>query len=380
MQEFGFSLLAFAAGCVFVWFVVFQLPDLTRKLANFLMWEGYPWLSEPLWRMRIALVYPSDVLLRALGVPLMLRPSTIARGDLATCFLVEAKFKDAVAIDQELSQQLGKEGADIALGGALGRVANGLKNMGDLSQADSLSRRAMEIAERNSSIATPFELDKKLMDQLVNSIVAEVFFCRADVLKLMGRTEEEISLKERALKLVIDTFGPDESICGIFRMTLGASLLRLKDYERAAPLIEKAVEIRRRDLSKSNYLLISGEDILARLYTRQGKLKEAESLLLSVIKRSKKNNPDYFEYLADLGYLRRMQGKPESLKLYEEALMLGEKIYGKENPLLLELLDDYSEALNEFGNASKGEELAKLADGIRLKHGILSAGASSTNE
>lgn len=335
------------------------------------MWNGYAPTSEILFRLHMFLVIPKDVLCRLLRLPLVLLPCTLAKAELAICLMLLGKFQERLQMDRERCAESAALGKDLAYARDLGHLSNSLKNCGQIEEADKTSIDAFRIAESHYRSMNWNELERaNVMVRLEVALVGEVYFGRANILKVLGRYEEEMQLREKALILINEQFGNDDALFSSYGMMLGSSLIRLGEYEQAKPNIEKALEDRRRKLPATHSLINSGEHMLGKLYCLQGALAEAEPLLLGAFKRTRKWNADYYEYASDLAMLRAKQGKPEALKLYEISLSYAEKLFGKENPVILDVLDGYSAALEQFGQGAKSKEMASRAGAIRKRYNI----------
>jgi tetratricopeptide (TPR) repeat protein len=306
-----------------------------------------------------------------MGLSPALCPLMLARGELSTCLMLLGKFEASARINREDCAVLEKLGKDASYASALGRLADMIRLSGDLQEADCLSQEAVAVAEscydRIDHTADGYQ---QLLNDATIALVGEVLYGRASLMETFERYQEAKQLRERALNLINKNFGQKESLFTTYGMMLGETYLKLEQYDKAAPLIMAALETRRKQLPKNHMLLISGENKLGRLYCLQGRLDEAEPLLVSASKVTKKWNADYGEYLADVARLRSKQGKPIALKLFDQALSKHEQLFGKDNPVLLPVLEDYAAALQSAGDSIRSSILKERATSIRQRFKI----------
>ena len=116
--------------------------------------------------------------------------------------------------------------------------------------------------------------------------------------------------------------------------TAGDLLLNGGDYGRAEPLLDKALEGRRRDLGEDNPDTRISEDKLADLYMAKGDYARAESLLEKALEGRRRalgeDHPSTLESIGTLGSLYYRKGD-----------------YGQAEPLYVQALEGYRRALGE---------------------------------
>jgi tetratricopeptide (TPR) repeat protein len=294
-----------------------------------------------------------------------------ARGDLGTCLMMLGKFDEAASIHREDCAILEKLEKDAKYASSLGRLAEMLRCSGDLQEADRLSQEAVTVAETSyDRIDLTADGYQQLLNNAIVALVAEVLFGRANLLETFERHHDAKHLRERALNLVNGRFGQQEAFFTAYGMVLGDSYVKLAQYDKAAPLIMGALETRRKQLPKNHLLLIAGQNKLGKLYCLQGRLDEAEPLLVSASKLTKNWNVDCGEFLADLALLRSKQGNRIALQLYDQALRKYERVFGKDHPVLLPVLKDYADALISAGDSNNSRICKERVTSIRKKYKI----------
>ncbi|MDA8018324.1 MAG: serine/threonine-protein kinase [Thermoanaerobaculia bacterium] len=98
----------------------------------------------------------------------------------------------------------------------------------------------------------------------------------ADNLRVLGRTEEAMPHYEQALEVRREVFGAESLETAQVLNNFALGLIRLADYPRAEELLEKVLEIRRRELG-DDYLVAQSLHNLTLIASRQGDYRAAVS-------------------------------------------------------------------------------------------------------
>jgi serine/threonine protein kinase/tetratricopeptide (TPR) repeat protein len=144
--------------------------------------------------------------------------------------------------------------------------------------------------------------------------------------------------------------------------TMGTVYMNLGLFPQAAPLAERALEVRRQELAPDDPLIAESMNSLGALRYTMGNLAEAEKLFRGALDiRRKKLGEENYEVstsLNDLAMTLNALGRyDEAEPLYRQALAIRQKLFGKEHP-------DIAQSLNNLGmflyRRAKYEEAEKL--------------------
>lgn len=144
--------------------------------------------------------------------------------------------------------------------------------------------------------------------------------------------------------------------------TMGTVYMNLGLFPQAAPLAERALEVRRKELAPDDPLIAESMNSLGALRYTMGNLAEAEKLFRGALDiRRKKLGEENYEVstsLNDLAMTLNSLGRyDEAEPLYRQALAIRQKLFGKEHP-------DIAQSLNNLGmflyRRAKYDEAEKL--------------------
>jgi len=134
---------------------------------------------------------------------------------------------------------------------------------------------------------------------------------------------------------------------------MGAYLLERGQYSLADPLLQKALELRRRLLGDEHEDIAASLDRTARSHKLQGRYGEAEPLFQDALAMKKRLLGDEHPYVAtslnNLALLYKNQGRyGEAEPLYQDALAMEKRLLGDEHP-------DVAGSLNNLANLYKNQ-------------------------
>jgi eukaryotic-like serine/threonine-protein kinase len=152
--------------------------------------------------------------------------------------------------------------------------------------------------------------------------------------------------------------------------TIGTVYLQLGLYDRAAPLLEKALETRRRLLGEESPEVAESLEAVGRLDERQGDYAAARPLLeRSLALREAAlgpGDPEVAQSLDALAGLAFSQGDyPRALSLWQRALAVREKALGPRDPRVAELLDRLATTQLRSGDDAAAKALFERALALR---------------
>ncbi len=173
------------------------------------------------------------------------------------------------------------------------------------------------------------------------------------------------SLDEAAVALEREALGDPETMA-LLQSTLGRSFVGLGYYDKALPLLEKALQTRRDHLGADHPdTFVSMNDLGVGL-TKSGKLDDAESLLEETVKKIKAAlGADHRETLAAMGNLATahlQSGKlDQAIALLEEAHQRRLATLGTDDADTIWSMNSLGEALVRAGKIEKARALLKQA-------------------
>lgn len=179
--------------------------------------------------------------------------------------------------------------------------------------------RARDIAQRDA--ASSHEVTAFLQEMLSS--------VQPDSARGREVTVREV-LDEAALNLG-ERFAGDPEVEAAIRHTIGDSYQALGDFETALPFLEKAVEIRRRELSPTDPRFIQSLDVLGMVYwltgNFEGSFVSSEEVLRLREMALGRNHPDYTQTLGNLANTYADSGDlKQAERLVRQALAIERRI------------------------------------------------------
>ncbi len=202
----------------------------------------------------------------------------------------------------------------------------------------------------------------------------------AHLLRKAGTYLRERGQYERAEPLLIRALSIQEQHLGASHLATVASLNNLADlywlrgrYEQAEPLFLRALSIREQHLGAEHPDTAKSLNNLALLYTEQGKYEQAEPLYLRALAIKEQHlgteHPTTAKNLNNLGELYRLQGKYEQAEpLYLRALSIREQHLGASHPDTAKSLNNLALLYWQQGKYEQAEPLYLRALAIKEQH------------
>jgi serine/threonine protein kinase/tetratricopeptide (TPR) repeat protein len=157
--------------------------------------------------------------------------------------------------------------------------------------------------------------------------------------------------------------------------TLGGVRRQLGDFDRAAPLLEEALEIRRREYGDESLYVAESLRDRAELLRDQGRLTEAESVFREALDLERRllgdEHPDIAVSMEGLALvLKEARDYAQAESLYRDALALQRRTLGERHPQVAATLVDMAGVLQAAGKLDEAEQLqVEALDIFRELHG-----------
>ena len=220
----------------------------------------------------------------------------------------------------------------------------------------------------------PFYLNalQEQQDGAENIALIELYDKVCVLLFYLGRYEETISYKQKALAIEERLFGDNDIKLTKGLNNLGVAYHHQGRYDEALPLTQRALIIRKKVLGEQHPDVASSLNNLALLYQDQGRYDEALPLYQrSLAIRENvlgEQHPDVADSLNNLALLHYEQEHyDEALPLYQKSLAIREKILGEQHPDVANSLNNLASLYQEQGRYDKALPLYQRALAIREK-------------
>jgi len=203
---------------------------------------------------------------------------------------------------------------------------------------------------------------------------------RADLMATVGRTFHNLGLYEKARPLLESALeirrsrGDDPLKVAESLHHLGLLHLAEGDYDEAEELFAEALELRRGELGDSHLAVAEVLDDLGELYQYQGRTEEAEARFTEALQMRRRlagaDHPDVAESLQNLASVlaRSEDDRPRAERLYRESLAMHRTIYGDQHPHVGTLLSNLAHLLQRTGQLEEAEGLYRESLTIRRQY------------
>jgi serine/threonine protein kinase/tetratricopeptide (TPR) repeat protein len=223
---------------------------------------------------------------------------------------------------------------------------------------------------------------RELLDQGAERVVRELKqqpVVQAKLLDTIGQLYQSIGIRDRAqplleeaLKLRRQALGPEHLDVATSLSHLGEVANLKGDYARSELLLREAFKLRRKLLGKEHADVAESLDNLGAFLLNQGNFNEAESLLREALVMRRKlfgaEHKDVAESLTNLGRLMLDTDKlKEAESLYRQALGMRRKLFGPEHPLVASCLMELGVILVKQGDSKEAETLSREALSMNRK-------------
>src|SRR5215468_406505 len=223
---------------------------------------------------------------------------------------------------------------------------------------------------------------RELLDQGAEKVIRELKHqpaVQAKLLDTIGQLYQGIGLYDRAQPVLEEALKLRRQTLGKESLDVAASLnhlgevARLKgDYVGSEPLFREALIMRRKLLGAESREVAESLNDLGDLLVYRGNFGEAENLLREALALRRKllgaESAEVADSLHSLGQLMWKTGKlHEGELLYQQALNLRRKMYGAEHPLVATSLNNLAIILQEQSDLKGAETLFREALVMRRK-------------
>ena len=194
----------------------------------------------------------------------------------------------------------------------------------------------------------------------------------ADPALTNGADVTALDLLDRGAKRIETELAGQPDVQADMMLLVGRIYRDLGVYDRAQPLLERAVALRSSGEGRNTDAAAEGMAELARLWQDKGRPEEAERLQRDVLALRRNgrrpDNPDVGKTLRDLAAVLASRGKyDEAEKLQREALALHEAQYGAEHAEIASDLEGLQSILRSRGQSSEAIPIARRTLDMRLK-------------
>ena len=191
----------------------------------------------------------------------------------------------------------------------------------------------------------------------------------------LGLFDRAQPLLEEALRLRRQTMGAEHPEVAESLHHLGTVVYQRGDYPGSETLYREALQLRRKLLGSNHLQVADSMDGLGRVLVARSKVAEAEPLVRDALALRRSQLEPEHKAIADslhgLGRILSAQGKfAEAAEMYRQALAINRKIYGEENPSVAASLGNLGAMLHELGDYDGAELLLRNVLAMRRKlHG-----------
>jgi tetratricopeptide (TPR) repeat protein len=241
-------------------------------------------------------------------------------------------------------------------------LALAFRQQGNLAQAESLYRRALEVYRRG--------FNPKSLVAVLNNL--------GRVLAEQTQYKEAEHLYREAIATAQQQLGPAHPDVAVGFSNLGKLMIARHKFADAEPLIRRAEQIDRQSFGSAHPRVgydLSNEALVAagrKHYDQAAGLYQKSQAILE--KALPPNHPELGKLAARLADLYHLQGRlEESVALYRVALKILEQAWGPESPQLLAVLQSYEAVLHAHQEYAEAESVEVRATKIRTVEALRSA-------
>ena len=222
------------------------------------------------------------------------------------------------------------------------------------------------------SVRLAHERDVSYKERVAAEEVSEFLIRVFHTSESEGETVTARELLDREAKRVSEQMTERESeVQASLMHTLGRVYMELGLPERGAPLLEKALELRRAKLDPEHPAIGDSLNRLAILWAETGEYERAEELFREGLDRRRKlfgpgDHDAIASSLNNLALVLHEQGEyRDALPLYREALEMSQRLVGRRHPDTALEMDNLGFALYDLGAYEEAEALFREAIEVR---------------
>jgi len=176
----------------------------------------------------------------------------------------------------------------------------------------------------------------------------------------LGLYPQAAPLAEKALEVRRQALSPDDPLIAESLNSLGAIRYTMGNFAEAEKLFRGALDIRRKKLGEENYEVSTSLNDLAMTLNSLGRYDEAEPLYRQALairqKLFPKEHPDIAQSLNNLGmFLYRRAKYEEAEKLFRQALEMNRRLLGEVHPEIASYLNNLGMVLRDSGQLAEAE-------------------------
>ena len=201
-------------------------------------------------------------------------------------------------------------------------------------------------------------------------------FKAADPTHTNGTNVTAEDLLDRGAERLHSTLATEPVLNARLLHTIATTYVALGLYDRALPLEQQALQLRRRVNPNGSTEVAESMNELGQIYALKADYSEAEPLLLSGLAMRRaalpKDDPEIIESIGNVAQLQQNRGEFAAANaLFREALALSELRYGSEATETAQRLDDLATNLDNLGKTADAG--AKYQQALAIREKILGA-------
>jgi eukaryotic-like serine/threonine-protein kinase len=208
------------------------------------------------------------------------------------------------------------------------------------------------------------ERERDRAEQVTTFLVKMIEEASPDVRK--GRVVTIQEVLDKGARKIVDELHDQPEVKARLMETMGGTYGSLGLFDRAAPLLEESLKIRKETFGNEHLEVAKGMDSLAEAYQSQGRYADAEGLFRQSLairrERSGKDTLDVAFSLNNLAYLLKTEGNyKEAEPLYRESVELRRQLSHIDPEGVGWGLNNFSQLLRAEGNDGAAEPLLREA-------------------
>jgi eukaryotic-like serine/threonine-protein kinase len=169
-------------------------------------------------------------------------------------------------------------------------------------------------------------------------------------------------LLNKAAARIAGKFDDNPAVEAAIRQTVGDAYMELGLYTQGQPHMERALELRRRELGPEHRETLTSMNNLAALYEAQGQYEKAERLFTQALDAHRRllgiEHPDTLKSMNNMAFLYEGRGQYEKAEpMYLQMLEVKRRVLGAEHPETLKSMNNLAALYAARGQVAKAETL-----------------------
>jgi eukaryotic-like serine/threonine-protein kinase len=232
--------------------------------------------------------------------------------------------------------------------------------------AAAMAIQARRIARERDRANRQMEAEQRVADFMTN------MFKVSDPSEARGNSITAREILDKASKDIGNELTRDPKLQAQMLAVMGRVYRELGLYSRAESLLERALEIRTRDLGSENPETLKYATDLAWTLMQEGQYADAEKIDRQALDTSRHalgpEHPITISLMIDLTYLRYEQGQyPEAEKIGQETVSASRRVLGPEDPNTLAAMGNLASVLSREGRYAESEKINREILDIRRR-------------